>query len=79
MKTTSQTMTLMFSRAIWESKMAESNQYSFTKEELDNAEKSELKFIGNKNGVDCYLQRSFDAKFNRSLIDSNYSPAHPRE
>jgi hypothetical protein len=78
MKTTNQTMTLMFSRAIWESKMAESNQYSFTKEELDNAEKSESKFIGSKNGVDCYLQRSFDAKFNRSLIDSR-SPAHHRE
>ena len=37
------------SRTIWE------KGYSFTKEDLDNAERSENGFIGKQNGVLCYL------------------------
>jgi len=49
------TPTLIFSRKLWETKMLVRRGYSFSKEELDNAEESQTKLIGNRNGVDCYL------------------------
>ena len=47
--------TLIFSRKLWETKMLVRRGYSFSKEELDSAEESQTKLIGNRNGVDCYL------------------------
>ena len=49
------TPTLIFSRKLWETKMLVRRGYSFSKEELDSAEESQTKLIGNRNGVDCYL------------------------
>ncbi len=51
--------TLVFSRVTWESEAAKQNGYIFTKEELDEAEKLEVKFIGERNGVKCYLPPTF--------------------
>ena len=55
-----QNYTLIFTRKSWESEMFKSNGYSFSKEELDIAEKSQTKLIGNRNGLDCYLQGLFN-------------------
>lgn len=55
----SQNKSLIFSRTIWEIEAKKVKQYNFTKEELDAAEKKEVKFIGSKNGVDCYLPKLF--------------------
>jgi len=48
--------TLCFPKKFWESETFKRSVYSFSKEELDIAEKSQTKLIGNRNGVDCYLQ-----------------------
>ena len=50
---------LIFSRAIWECDASKLNGFTFTKEELDIAEKKDMQYIGERNGVDCYLQRFF--------------------
>lgn len=50
---------LIFVRSCWESEMFKHNGYSFTKEELDNAENLQVKLIGIKNGVKCYLPNQF--------------------
>jgi hypothetical protein len=49
----------VFSRVTWESEAAKQNGYIFTKEKLDEAEKLEVKFIGERNGVKCYLPPTF--------------------
>jgi hypothetical protein len=54
-----QSLRLVYSRAMWESRIAKESGYEFTKEELDLAEKLETKFIGTKNGVECYLMPLF--------------------
>lgn len=46
---------LIFNRIMWESELFSINGYSFSKEELDAAEKLDVKLIGTKNGVKCYL------------------------
>lgn len=51
---------LIFSRKIWELSTEYKMGYSFTKEELDKAEKSDDGLIGKQNGVNCYLQRPFN-------------------
>jgi len=48
--------TLYFPKRFWERETCKRSVYSFSKEELDIAEKSQTKFIGNRNGVDCYLE-----------------------
>jgi hypothetical protein len=48
---------LIFTRKIWELSAEHNMGYSFTKDELDKAEKSEDGFIGKQNGLMCYLQR----------------------
>lgn len=50
---------LIFSRKCWESEMFKANGYSFSKDELDAAEKLDVKLIGIRNGVKCYLQNLF--------------------
>jgi len=50
---------LIFSRKCWESKMFKANGYSYTKDELDAAEKLDIKLIGIRNGVKCYLPNLF--------------------
>lgn len=50
---------LIFNRIAWESEMFKANGYNFTKEELDAAEKLDVKLIGTRNGVKCYLQTKF--------------------
>lgn len=50
---------LIFGRECWESKMFKANGYSFSKEELDAAEKLDVKLIGVRNGVKCYLPPLF--------------------
>lgn len=59
-----QTYFLVFSREMWESELFKSVGYSFTKEELDAAEKLDIKLIGNRNGVDCYIQNKFNFQEN---------------
>lgn len=46
---------LILTRKHWENNLFEENGFSFTKEELDNAEKSETKLIGFINNCACYL------------------------
>jgi hypothetical protein len=50
---------LIFSRPIWENEIFKANGYNFSKEELDAAEKSDIKLIGIRNGVKCYMQNLF--------------------
>jgi hypothetical protein len=50
---------LIFSRKCWESEMFKLNGYSFSKDELDAAEKLDIKLIGIRNGVKCYLLNLF--------------------
>lgn len=50
---------LIFSRKCWESEMFKEVGYSFSKEELDAAEKLDVKLIGTRKGVKCYLQNLF--------------------
>lgn len=50
---------LIFSRAKWETKGMRFNGYDFSKEELDAAEKLDIKLIGTRNGVKCYLPNLF--------------------
>jgi hypothetical protein len=50
---------LIFSRKWWESEMFRINGYHFNKEELDDAEKLDVKLIGIRNGVKCYLPNLF--------------------
>lgn len=50
---------LIFCRAQWESERFKHNGFSFTKEELDNAENLDIKLIGVKNGIKCYLHNNF--------------------
>jgi uncharacterized linocin/CFP29 family protein len=52
--------TLIFSRAVWECSNSKANGYTFSKEELDAAEKSDVKLIGIRNGVKCYLPTLFN-------------------
>ena len=47
--------TLILPRVVWESDVTIKNGYSFTKKELDDAEKLDIKLIGTVNGVMCYL------------------------
>lgn len=51
--------TLTYSRAIWKSQLFRGYGYSFNKEELDAAEKLDSRFIGVRNGFNCYLQNKF--------------------
>jgi predicted secreted protein len=53
---------LVFSRNCWESELFKINRYSFSKEELDAAEKLDFKLIGVKNGVKCYLPNTYTNK-----------------
>lgn len=53
---------LVFSRNCWESELFKINGYSFSKEELDAAEKLDFKLIGVKNGVKCYLPNTYTNK-----------------
>ena len=57
MKTTiiKQKYKLFFSRKMWQSKMFKDNGYLFSKQELDDAEKSNENFIGISKGIYCYL------------------------
>lgn len=50
---------LIFSRKCWESEMFKANGYTFSKDELDAAEKLDVKLIGTRNGVKCYLPNLF--------------------
>jgi hypothetical protein len=50
---------LIFSRKYWESEMFKINGYDFSKEELEAAEKLDVKLIGIRNGVKCYLPNLF--------------------
>jgi len=50
---------IAFTRQVWEHESIEKAGYKFSKEELDYADDSELKFIGTRNGIDCYLPRMF--------------------
>jgi hypothetical protein len=50
---------LIFGRKCWESEMFKANGYSFSKDELDAAEKLDVKLIGIRNGVKCYLPNLF--------------------
>jgi len=50
---------LILNRKSWESKTMRESGYDFTKEELDEAEKLYIKFIGIKNNVECYLPKKF--------------------
>jgi hypothetical protein len=50
---------LIFSRATWETKGMRFNGFDFSKEELDAAEKLDVKLIGIRNGVKCYLPNLF--------------------
>jgi len=54
---------LIFSRTHWESEPFKSNGYSFSKQELDAAEKLDSKLIGIRNGVKCYLLTFTDYNF----------------
>ena len=51
---------LMLSRMWWESRHLKEVGYNFSKEELDAAENKKVKFIGNRNGVDCYITPKFN-------------------
>jgi hypothetical protein len=55
----SQEYYLIFSRKCWESEMFKANGYSFSKKELDVAEKLDVKLIGIRKGVKCYLPNLF--------------------
>lgn len=50
---------LVFNRKTWESAMFRFCGYNFTKEELDAAEKLDVKLIGVRGGVKCYLPTKF--------------------
>lgn len=50
---------LIFSRTIWESETLKQSGFNFSKEELDLAEKLNVKLIGIRKGVKCYLQNLF--------------------
>lgn len=47
---------LFLTREMWESDVLRNQGYSFTKEQLDIAEKSQSLLIDIRNGVRCYLQ-----------------------
>lgn len=47
--------TLILPRLIWENDVTIKNGFIFTKKQLDEAEKLNIKLIGVVNGVLCYL------------------------
>ena len=50
---------LMLSRSLWELIGLENKYYLFSKTELDEAQKRDDGFIGNRNGIGCYIQIKF--------------------
>jgi hypothetical protein len=50
---------LIYSRGCWESAQFKEAGYGFSKEELDAAEKLDVKLIGERYGVKCYLPTLF--------------------
>ncbi len=50
---------LVFSKEVW-IKACELGYYSFTKEQIEAADKLDCKFIGKENNVKCYITPIFN-------------------